>query len=425
MEPGAPTGWQSTIARATYGAAYAALTPALLPLLALHPRLSGGFWHRLGISTSLKRPMSGYQPLWLHGSSAGDVAALAPLARRMERLGFDLALSAWTRTGHQMASQRGGERAVVFRAPLDLPGPVAAVLDRLQPRCLVLECLEMWPHLVSACHRRSIPVAVVNGRLSRSSLAAYRRLRWLFEPCFSGLSLVTALTPDDARRFEEAGTPPARIRLLSSSKHGDATVPRPPPDPQDKVVLGSLHQGEEDLLFPWLPRLLAGAPELRLVVAPRYPHRAPAVRGKLVRLGLETALLSQGEPPPGTVVVVDSMGVLAEQYRRARVAYVGGSLIRHGGHNVVEPASRGVPVLVGPHTENSVLEMELLLEAGAAVVVRDGREFYHQVLDLLGDRVRQARSSEAGIRVATGLAGAADELARLVAELVPIAPQTR
>ena len=411
------TGWQATIARATYGAATAVVTPALLPLLALHPRLSGAFWQRLGVSASLRPPASGLQPVWLHGSSAGDVAALVPLARRMEQRGFPVALSAWTRTGHQLASQRGSERTAVFRAPLDLPGPVAAVLDRLQPRCLVLECLEMWPHLVSACQRRSIPVAVVNGRLSRSSLAAYRRLRWLFEPCFCGLSLVTALTPEDALRFEEAGTPPARIRVLSSSKHGGAASLRPQPEPQDKVVLGSVHEGEEDLLFPWFPRLLAGAPGLRLVVAPRYPHRARAVQGKLIRFGLQAALLSEGEPAPGTVVVVDSMGLLADQYRLARLAYVGGSLIRRGGHNVVEPASLGVPVLVGPHTDNSVLEMALLLEAGAAVVVRNGREFHDQVLALLGDRARHDHSSEAGVRVASRLAGAADELARLVVGL--------
>ncbi len=411
------TGWRAHLAGFTYTAACSVAAPAVLPLLALHPRLSGGFWQRLGRAPG-SDPGARAAPLWLHGSSAGDVAALMPLARRLNEHGLEVALSAFTRTGHEMARRRADPMATVFRAPLDLPGPVGAVLDRLRPGCLVLECLEMWPNLVSACQRRSIPVAVVNGRLSPSSLAAYLRMRWLFEPCFRGLSLVTALTEQDARRFEEAGTRPARIRVLSSSKHGGAALGGPPPEPLPKVVLGSLHQGEEALLFPWIPRLLAAAPGLGVVVAPRYPHRARASLRALRALGLSAELRSNGEPPPGGVMVVDRMGALAGQYRRACAALVGGSLIAHGGHNVVEPAAQGVPVLVGTHTDNCAHEVELLLEAGAAVVVRDGHELNHRVLALLGDRSLYDRASEAGRLVAADLAGAADELARLILALV-------
>ncbi len=234
MEGRHESGWRATLARAAYNAACVVATPAALPLLALHPRLSGALRQRLALEgPALDRP-----PVWLHGSSAGDVAALLPLARRLQHQGEAVALSTWTRSGHDMASRRGGD-AAIFRAPLDLPGPVEAVLHGLTPRGLVLECLEMWPHLVSACHARGVPVAVVNGRLSAASLAAYRRLRWLFEPCFAGLSLVSALTEDDARRFVAAGTPRSRVRVLSSSKHGDAR-PAELAAPRARVVLGLL-----------------------------------------------------------------------------------------------------------------------------------------------------------------------------------------
>ena len=420
MERRAPAGWQATIARTTYSAACTALTPALLPLLALHPRLSGGLGQRLGQRAPGSRQRaegSTTRPLWLHGSSAGDVAALVPLVSRLEELGFETALSAWTRTGHQMASLRCGKRTEVFRAPLDLAGPVEAVLDRVGPGCLVLECLEMWPQLVNACHQRQIPVAVVNGRLSPASLATYRRLRWLFEPCFSSLSLVTALTPNDARRFEEAGTPGERIRVMPSSKHGGAAPQGPPPDPGQRLVLGSLHEAEEELLFPWIPRLLARAPALQVVVAPRYPHRAPAVQRKLRAAGLRTCMLSRGEPPAGAVTIVDTMGQLAGQYRGARVAFVGGSLFPRGGHNVVEPAALGVPVLVGPHTANCAREVAMMLAEGAAMEVQDGRQFYEHVQALLMDRRRHSRASGAGLLVASRLASAADELVSLLLDI--------
>ena len=410
MEGPPNSGWKATVARIAYNAACAVATPATLPLLAIHPRLSGAFWQRLALEAPAPR-----RALWLHGSSAGDVAALLPLARRLERQGAVVALSAWTRSGHDMAARRGGD-AVAFRAPLDLPGPVETTLDRLAPRCLVLECLEMWPHLVSACHARGVPVAVVNGRLSESSLAAYRRLRWLFEPCFAGLSLVTALTEADARRFVVAGARRSRVHVLSSSKHGDA---RPPAlaGPLPRLVLGSLHRAEEELIFPCLPRLLARAPGVQLVVAPRYPHRAASVRRALERRGLRASMLSAGTASGG-VVVVDTMGQLADQYNGARVAFVGGSLIPHGGHNVVEAAARGAPVLVGPHTRHCAREVELLREAGGAEVVEDGARLCRQALLLLEDDARYAAARDAGLSVAAALAGAADEVARLVLALL-------
>ena len=412
--------WQAAVARAAYEATATLLAPAAMPLLALHPRLSGGLRQRLGLQHG-QPPLQ--RPVWLHGSSAGDVAALVPLATRLADLGLPLALSAWTASGFQMARLRAEQLdlpATVFHAPLDLPGPVGAVLDRLQPGCLVLECLELWPTLVGSCQRRRIPVAVVNGRLSPSSLGHYRRLRWLFEPCFAALSRVSALTPEDAARFVAAGTPAGRVSVLSSSKHGGLVGAAAPEckdhiDQPAKVVLGSLHQQEEQLLFPRIPRLLEAVPGLRLVVAPRYPHRAGAVVRRLGALGVAASLWSVSSDME--VQVLDRMGPLAEQYVGARAAFVGGSLVKRGCHNVMEPAARGVPVLTGPHTDNVRQELRMLLEAGAATVVQDGPSFARQLLELLGQPQQWQARSQAALAVAARLAHAADQLAEMILEL--------
>lgn len=391
-----------------YDLAARALVPLVTPMLALHPRLRGDLAQRFG-RWRLQGPID--HPIWLHGSSAGDVAALVPLARRLGAQGFPLVLSAWTRSGHQMARQRLESSVQVFRAPLDLAPTVRRVLDRLQPRLLVLECLELWPSLVAACARRGIPVAVVNGRLSVRSLRNYRRVDRLFRPCFASLSLVTALTPEDAGRFAEAGVDPRWIVVASSSKHDRLDDPpaRPTVDRGRargcKLVLGSIHREEESMLLDWLPRLLQRFSDLELVVAPRYPHRAGAVRRRLQRLGAPC------RPSPGArVTVVDTIGTLADQYREATVAFVGGSLVAKGGHNLVEPASAGAAVLTGPHTEHCRGEARMLVQAGGAKVVGPG-SVQRETEALLQSPREAGRMGQRARRVAGELAGACEKIA--------------
>ena len=371
----------------------------LAPLLGIHPRLRGGVAQRLGLS-----PRSpGSSPIWFHGSSAGDLLALAPLLAEATDRGVPAVLSTRTVSGIALARRRLPE-VLTFRAPADVPPAVALALGRVCPSALVLECLEIWPGLVSACMARGVPVAVVNGRLSPRSLAGFRRASWLFGPCLRHLRLVTAVTGGDAHRFVQAGVPEARVRVLPSSKH--AAAPLPPADEQAlerrggfKLVLGSVHADEEALLIPSLVRLHAQVPDLRLVVAPRYPHRAGQVARRLAAAGLEPSLLSRG-PGRGGVSVVDEMGVLAGCYRGADLAFVGGSLVARGGHNVMEPAGAGVPVCVGPSHGNVANEMDRLTEAGAGEVIRDGQALAEAVLRYHREPGRRQRAARAAREVA-------------------------
>ena len=405
----------SPLSLTLYNIAALSAMPLLFPVLALHPRLRGGLGQRLGAPTP--RPRGA---VWLHGSSAGDLAALIPLGHRLTAAGALPVYSAWTRAGHQMAAGRLGGDTTVFRAPLDVAPAVGRVLKRLRPPLVVLECLELWPALVSGCARRGIPVAVVNGRLSESSLARYGWARWLFGPCFGSLALVTALTEGDARRFVQAGVPAERVFVEASSKHA-AT---PPGTAVERVgpslVLGSVHREEEPVLLPWLPRLVRRLPGLRVVVAPRYTHRAVAVRRRLERMGLDVALESMDQP--ARVLVADTMGRLAAHYRGATVAFVGGSLVPCGGHNLIEAAAAGAAVLTGPYLDHCSREAALLVERGAGTVVCDGASFYHQAEALLGDPERAALVGRRGREVAADLSRAAD---RIAARLLRLLATTR
>jgi 3-deoxy-D-manno-octulosonic-acid transferase len=258
-------------------------------------------------------------------------------------------------------------------------------------------------------------VALVNGRLSPGSTRRYGWAPALFEPCFRGLSFVSALDSQQAARFVAAGVPAERVIACASSKHGSL-----PPEPswpgRPKLVLGSLHRGEERMLLPALVALRGRIPRLELVLAPRYPHRARRLVARLRRAGLPAELASMDRAAP--VVVVDQMGDLAQHYRQARAAFVGGTLVPRGGHNVVEPAARGVPVLVGPYTQHCAVEVQRLVDADAASVFDEPARFGELAETLIRRPALAERRGRAARGVAVELATAADRIDRHLACLI-------
>lgn len=409
---------------AAYGALYALGAPFLLPLLALHPRLRGGFLDRLGGRRVPHAPRPAERPVWFHGASAGDVRALSALVRELEAQGWPTLVSAGTRAGHEIARAEF-PGTTTRRAPLDFAPCVRRALRGVQPRLLVLECLEVWPSWMRACEDAGVPVAVVNGRLSVASFRRYRWARPLFAPCFRSLKLVGALTEEDAERFVALGTRPEVVFVEGSSKHASLHLASAPPREDDPpvLVLGSVHREEEALLFPQLRSLFAACPRLRLVVAPRYPHRAPSTVRALRRAGLraelESSVASRGGESPlaACALVLDRMGTLPRYYQGARAAFVGGSLVPRGGHNVLEPAAAGAAVLTGPHTAHCARELEALVAAGAAQSLARPEEFGDRAARWLGDLGARVRA-EAAQRTVLSFQGAALRTARRLEELL-------
>ena len=312
--------------------------------------------------------------------------------------GYQIFISTTTRTGQALARERFGSNRV-FYCPLDLPWAVRAYLNALKPCLFVLAETEFWPNLLSGCFRRGIPVAVVNARISDRSWPRYRRLRVLWRPFLSRLSGVLAQSQTDAERLLAIGCRPEFITVAGNLKfdvraaqEADATrILKPISGGLRLIVAGSTLEGEESALLDAWPQLLAADPQLAMVLAPRHPERFIAVASLLEKSGIPWRKRSDWNKEsaqqlrPGEIVLLDTIGELASVYSLASVAFVGGSLIPAGGHNPLEPAQFGVPIVMGPHYANfrAILDD---LRAHNALRIAAKEELAAALIDLLRDR---------------------------------------
>jgi 3-deoxy-D-manno-octulosonic-acid transferase len=330
-----------------------------------------GLMRRLGKVPTALASLGREGPLiWLHAVSVGEALAVSRLVGELDRAfpGHRLVISTTTRTGQALARERFGANRV-FYCPLDLPWAVRAYLDALQPKLLILAETEFWPNLLSGCFRRGIPVTVVNARVSDRSWPRYRMLRGLWKPFLGRLSRVLAQSQTDAERLKAIGCQPERISVAGNLKfdvraaqEAEATRLLKSLAPGLRfLVAGSTLEGEESALLEAWSLLLNADPKLVLVLAPRHPERFEAVAASLGRSGISWVKRSdwraQSEGSiqplkPGQIVLLDTIGELASVYSLAAVAFVGGSLIPAGGHNPLEPAQFGVPIVMGPHYFN-------------------------------------------------------------------------
>jgi 3-deoxy-D-manno-octulosonic-acid transferase len=340
--------------------------------------------------------------IWLHAVSVGEVLAVGRLVAEIDCAfpDFQVVVSTTTRTGQDLARSRFGASRV-FYCPLDLPWAVHAYLNALKPRLLILAETEFWPNLLHGCFRRGIPVAVVNARISDRSWPRYRRLRVLWRPILSRLTQVMAQSTTDAERLLALGCTPRAVSVAGNLKFDVRAAGESEATRQLKaiagrlrfVVAGSTLEGEEAALLAAWPRLLEADPQLAMVLAPRHPERFGAVATLLDQSGFLWMRRSvwrekQAGPQPlvsGQIVLLDTIGELASVYSLAAVAFVGGSLVPAGGHNALEPAQFGVPIVMGPHYANfRAITDDLLAHGALRIIARE--DLTEALLDLLRDR---------------------------------------
>ncbi len=375
--------------------------------------------------------------IWLHAVSVGEVLAVGRLIAELDRdlPDFQVLISTTTRTGQDLARSRfGAER--VFYCPLDLPWAVRAYLNGLQPSLLVLTETEFWPNLLRGCIRRRIPVAVVNARISDRSWPRYRRLRWFWRPLLSGLEQVLAQSETDAERFRALGCAPDRVLVAGNLKFDVRAAGESEATRQLKTLAGDLRllvagstlEGEESALLEAWPRLLQADPRLVLVLAPRHPERFAAVAALVQRSGIPWVRRSDwkaAEAPrqllvPGQIVLLDTIGELASVYSLAAVAFIGGSLIPAGGHNPLEPAQFGVPIVMGPHYANfRAITEELLASNALRIAAKEG--LGAALLDLLDNRPAAAAMGQRSLQVFAQQAGATGRCIHALRELLAAA----
>lgn len=406
-------------------------------VLALAPLALAAFTWRYGLRRTLRglgeRFSFGLVPfpigtksLWIHAASVGEVRAVEPFLRALRGRLPDaaIALTTTTVTGKELAVRLGLADQVRL-APLDAGFCVGRVLDLWKPRALLLVETELWPNWIRAASRRGVPVAVLNGRLSDKALGAYLLLKFLWSPLLKRLFAVGAQSPLHAERFLRLGADPASTRSTGNLKY-DAPLPDPASRSglrrkygfraDDKVwICGSLHAGEEESVIAAFDELRAADPALRLVLAPRHLDRVGgAIRRLLEKSGLSYRLRSMGAQTDALVLVLDTLGELAEAYGVADWAFVGGSLVVHGGQNPLEPARWGVPVVFGPNMQNFQEMSELFLREGAALRVQDAAGLKEALRSWLADPSRAAAVGGAARRVADSQRGAVENNLRLL-----------
>ena len=292
--------------------------------------------------------------VWIHGASVGEARIVGSLARgiRSRRPDLPLAVSAYTATGRKLLPEPPQAEAAFF-VPLDFPGLTTRLLQAIRPAALALVETELWPNLLHECQQSGTPVVVLNGRLSASRMARYRRFSALYRPLLEKLSALGAQSEDDARRFVELGVPAQRVEITGNVKY-DLPGPDATADAlreqlglsenRPVFVAGSTAQGEDLPLLEAFQGLRERWPDLLLVLAPRHPERTDQVEAQARSCGLRTLRYSLARTSPGEfdVLLVDSVGHLSGLYQLASAAFVGGSLVPVGGHNLLEPAAVGI-----------------------------------------------------------------------------------
>jgi 3-deoxy-D-manno-octulosonic-acid transferase len=412
----------------------------LIYLLAAPVALAMHFWRglrdpsyreRIGERFGFGAAVAG-GPIWIHAVSVGEVQAAEPLVRRLleRHPAQKIVLTTVTLTGAQRARQLYRDRVEHSYVPFDLPGSVRRFFDRVQPRLAMILETELWPNLYSECGRRDVPLVLASARLSPRSVGRYRRLVPLFRQALSHGIVIAAQSEADAGRFRSIGAAPGRTHVTGNIKFDF----EPPADVEARGrqwreraapgrpvwVAGSTHEGEEEAVLDAHRRVLGRFPEALLILVPRHPQRFDTVRDLLGRRGEAFASRSSGDAvaPDAQVLLGDTMGELMMFYAASDVAFVAGSLVPIGGHNLLEPASLGRPVLTGPHNFNSEEIARLFLEAGAARAVADSSELAQAVAELLGDSERRAAMGAAGRAVLDANRGAIDRLLALVDPLL-------
>lgn len=388
---------------------YRLLTLLLTPLALLwlergpvEPGASGkgGRWReRLG-----RVPIGRPGRLWLHAASVGEVNAAAGLIRALVTRGETVLVSTMTRTGATRCAELFGAAVEHHYLPLDNPLAVRAWLRRAQPGIGLIVETEIWPELYDRCQRSEIPLLLVNARISPVAQRRYRRFRPLVARALSAVAQAICQTETDAERLVGLGLPATRVQLSGNLKFDF----EPPAGLDERAralrqawgrrpvwVAGSTRPGEEAILLEAHRRLRHSQPEALLILAPRHLERLEALGRMLDSAELNWCRLGDQAHAATAVILVDRLGVLLEHYAAADVAFVGGSLVAMGGHNLLEPAALAKPVLAGPHLEQQADAARVLGEGDGLIVVRDGEELASALSVLLGDQSEQQRRGAA------------------------------
>ncbi|MFC6300694.1 3-deoxy-D-manno-octulosonic acid transferase [Pseudomonas sp. CCM 7893] len=410
---------------------YSCLFYLALPLVALRlwlrARKAPAYAKRVGERFSYGLPAMQPGGIWVHAVSVGESIAAAPMIRGLLQRypQLPITVTCMTPTGSEriQALFANEPRIQHCYLPYDLPCAAARFLDKVQPKLAVIMETELWPNHIHQCAKRKIPVALANARLSARSAKGYGRFAKLTAPMLAEMSLFAVQTETEAERFRSLGARPETVEVTGSIKF-DLTI-----DPQLLVraaalreqwqagerpvwIAASTHEGEDEVVLAAHRQLLASHPDALLILVPRHPERFNAVFELCQQQGFATVRRSSGEPVMAdtSVLLGDTMGELLFLYALADSAFVGGSLVPTGGHNLLEPAALAKPVLAGPHLFNFLEIAAMMREVGALQEVDDADGLAVAVQRLFELPQDAQKMAEAGLKVMRANQGALQRL---------------
>jgi 3-deoxy-D-manno-octulosonic-acid transferase len=372
-----------------------------LPSYFLRGKLNAGFLRRLGF---LPAQLNLDRPIWVHAVSVGEAIAMKGLLAQLRGAypGKKLVISTVTATGNKVAQGLVKDGDFLTYLPLDFSFTVKHVLRKINPCMFIIAETEIWPNLISCLNNLQIPVITVNGRISDSSYGGYRLIKFFIRPILRMVKQFCVQSDLDALRLESLGVDRQKIQVTGNVKfdlNSDSMLGLNVLTYRDKLLLGrfdkllvcgSTHSGEEELIFAAYQELLLVSPKLKLLIAPRHPERSERISRLVADNGFMPVLISNisGACPAGInnpVFILDTIGELFNYYSAADIVFVGGSMVKSGGHNILEPASLKKPIIFGPYMFNFREISKLFLVNQAALMATDSRELAVRVKELLNN----------------------------------------
>ena len=391
-----------------------------------------GFGHRFRQNMGLVRreeiaAVADTNCIWLHGASVGEMVAISPLVKEIKKLMPErkVLVSAVTVGGYDMARQIMPEADAIINFPLDLPFVASSMVSRIRPGIFIMVETELWPNFLRAIRERNIPAMMMNGRISEKSAKSYRYLSSLLRDMLNTINLFCMQSSIDAKYITQLGADPKKIIVTGNTKF-DQTYAEVSPedlatyktelglgeDAWPVIVAGSTHRTEEEAVLTSFTAVRKKYPHARLIIAPRKLNRIEEIKKVNAKFGYEMGFRSklkemEGKRPEFPVLMLDTIGELGRIYAIGDIVFVGGSLVRYGGHNVLEPAAHAKPILVGPSMEDFKDSYSLLSKAGACRMVSDADGLAEAFLEIAGDDNLRKRMGEASTQIIRENRGAA------------------
>lgn len=367
---------------------------------------------RLGIfPAGLKKSLEDKHPIWLHAVSVGEVRASSKLLEELhkEYPGKTIVISTVTPTGNKIAQSIAMKGDIVLYLPLDISFIVGYAVKLISPCLFIIAETEIWPNLISCLHRKKVPIVTVNARISDHSYRGYRLIRFLLSPILNKINLFCVQAEADAQRLRELGAKAGNVKITGNMKFDNTDYADLKIDYADYrqklglsesdklLVAGSTHPGEDEIILEAYKEALAECTVLRLLIAPRHPERAKDIEKLALRYGFNTIFISHLELTTHnsclpdrqaqltTIFILDTIGQLMPFYAIADIVFVGGSLVKKGGQNLLEPAAFAKPIIFGPYIFNFKDIAQMLLENNAGILAAGAKELAVSIKDLCGN----------------------------------------